>query len=279
MKASKRIISLIVVSIISISVIGCSNKNDVDDNDLSTNTSAGNEQQMESDVDNDLPDYKIALIDDSNIANAIRETIHIVIDGDYTLEQLESIAKKEALKYTKDNKVNALAIGFYEDEKNIGKGYDMGRVEYVPNGEWSDAINIQSGDYSNFKFVNHLEESISLKLPKGTSISEDKGETNVDLVKSDIKDINDNIKIDIDKQDDALIIKVTEVEDPILTADENTIASYTDWCLDNIKSDIKIIDFTVKMTSSSVRAMLETSKIETDNGRYYDANYIAENLK
>jgi len=279
MKASKRIISLIVVSIISISVIGCSNKNDVDDNDLSTNTSAGNEQQMESDVDNDLPDYKIALIDDSNIANAIRETIHIVIDGDYTLEQLESIAKKEALKYTKDNKVNALAIGFYEDEKNIGKGYDMGRVEYVPNGEWSDAINIQSGDYSNFKFVNHLEESISLKLPKGTSISEDKGETNVDLVKSDIKDINDNIKIDIDKQDDALIIKVTEVEDPILTADENTIASYTDWCLDNIKSDIKIIDFTVKMPSSSVRAMLETSKIETDNGRYYDANYIAENLK
>lgn len=89
------------------------------------------------------------------------------------MEQLESIAKKEALKYTKDNKVNALAIGFYEDEKNIGKGYDMGRVEYVPNGEWSDAINIQSGDYSNFKFVNHLEESISLKLPKGTSISED----------------------------------------------------------------------------------------------------------
>ena len=279
MKASKRIISLIVVSIISISVIGCSNKNYVDDNDLSTNTSEGNEQQMESDVDNDLPDYKIALIDDSNIANAIRETIHIVIDGDYTLEQLESIAKKEALKYTKDNKVNALAIGFYEDEKNIGKGYDMGRVEYVPNGEWSDAINIQSGDYSTFKFVNYLEESISLKLPKGTSVSEDKGETNVDLVKSDIEDINDNIKIDIDKQDDALIIKVTEVEDSIVTADENTIASYTDWCLDNIKSDIKTIDFTVKMPSSSVRAMLETSKIETDNGRYYDANYIAENLK
>ena len=69
-----------------------------------------------------------------------------------------------------------------KNQKNIGKGYDMGRVEYVPYGEWSKAIDVKAGDYSNFKFVNYLQESISSYFTEGTSISErSRGETECKL--------------------------------------------------------------------------------------------------
>ena len=98
------------------------NENNVEEDNTSSNSD--NKEDIANE-DIELPTYKIALIDDSNIANAIIKTIHIVVDGDYTLSQLNTIAEKEALAYVSKNKVNALAIGFYENEKNIGKGYDM----------------------------------------------------------------------------------------------------------------------------------------------------------
>ena len=253
------------------------NENNVEEDNTSSNNSDNKEDIANEDIE--LPTYKIALIDDSNIANAIRKTIHIVVDGDYTLSQLNTIAEKEALAYVSKNKVNALAIGFYENEKNIGKGYDMGRVEYVPYGEWSKAIDVKAGDYSNFKFVNYLQESISSYFTEGTSISEDKGETDVSLVKSDIEDINDGITVNTSKSKGVLTINVVESGEALFPASEVTISAYTDWCLDNIKSDIKTIDFTVKTNNGTVRALLDTDEILTDNGRYFDTNYIAENIQ
>ncbi len=139
MKKRKNII--ILCFFIAIFIFSCSNS-DVEDSKSQVN-------------------YEIVLVDDVNVGNVIRETIHIVVDGEYTLDELNTIAEKEALKYVKENKVNALAVGFYTDEDNIGKGYDMGRVEYVPYGNWAKAMEVKSGDYSNFEFVNYLNEPIN----------------------------------------------------------------------------------------------------------------------
>ena len=76
-----------------------------------------------------------------------------------------------------------------------------------------------------------------------------------------------------------LVINVVETQDAMFPANELTISAYTDWCLDNIKSDIKSIDFTVETNNGTVRALLDTSKVETSNGRYFDSNYIAKNIQ
>lgn len=278
MTLKKNIKNLILMTIVVISMTGCSNGESKNNNDNTENVS--NIEQVQSDNDElDLPDYKIALVDNTNIGNIIRETLHIVVEGDYDLDQLNAIAEKEALAYAEDNKVNALAVGFYEDKKNIGKGYDMGRVEYVPYGEWAKAMDVKAGDYSNFEFVNYLHESILSKLPKGTPITEDIGETDINLVKSDIKNINDGIDVNVTKNNDVLVIKIVETEDAMFEASELNISAYTDWCLDNIKSDIKTIDFTVQTNKGTVRTLLDTSKVETSNGRYFDSNYILENMQ
>lgn len=278
MKIKQNIKTLILITAIVLSITGCSNEEVNTNNDNSDTIS--NIEQTQSDKENtDLPNYKVALVDDANIGNVIRETLHIVVDGDYTLEQLNTIAEKEALAYVKQNKVNALAVGFYEDENNIGKGYDMGRVEYVPYGDWAKAIDVKAGDYSNFEFVNYLQELISSSLPQGTSITEDKGETDINLVKSDIEGVNDGLDVNVTKKGDVLVINVVETQDAMFPANELTISAYTDWCLDNIKSDIKSIDFTVETNNGTVRALLDTSKVETSNGRYFDSNYIAKNIQ
>lgn len=127
--------------------------------------------------------------------------------------------------------------------------------------------------------VNYLKEYISSSLPQGIDIVDDVGETDVNLVKSDIEGIYDDLKVDVSKQEGVLFIKVVENKESPLPASEFTISAYTDWCLDNIKDDIKSIDFTVNTSNGKVRAILDTSKIETSNGRYFSSNYIANNIQ
>lgn len=274
MKIKRSILALLVIT--SIGLMGCSNKTE---NKEVVNTEIQNEETQSQQIEYtmELPEYKVELIDNSNIGSVIRETIHIVVEGDYTLEELYSIAEKEALLYTKDNKVNALTVGFYREKDNIGKGYDMGRVEYVPNGELGDAVKVTTGDYSNFEFVNYLSKH--MELPQGQSIDSTSGETDLETVKNDILDVESSSIVDISKDGDTLVISIKEQEDhPFVDAEENAIATYTDWCLENIKSDITKLDISVTRPNSSVRAVLDLADMETSNGRYFDTNYIAKNI-
>lgn len=238
----------------------------------SSQTASTNENTREE----KLPEYKIELVDNTNLGSIIRETIHITVKGDYTLDDLYKIAEKEAKDYTANHKVNALAIGFYTDKENIGKGYDMGYVDYVPNGNWGDAVNIKAGDYSSFKFVNHLEEPIVTE--KGKDI--EAGKSDLKLIKKNFVDVYGNTDVKLSKNGDTLIVHLKEAEDnQFFDADENAIATYTDYCLDNIKSDIEYLDITVVRPSSSAQAVLSMDNMKNDNGRYFETDYIRDNIK
>lgn len=152
----------------------------------------------------------------------------------------------------------------------------MGRVEYVPNGNWGDAINIKSGDYSNFKFVNHLEEPMITE--KGKDI--ETGKSDLNIIKKDFEDVDDNTDVKLSKDGHTLVVYLKEAKDhPCVDAEENAISSYTDWCLDNIKSDIKYLDITVARPNSSVRSVLSMDKMKKDNGRYFETDYIRDNIQ
>lgn len=136
-------------------------------------------------------------------------------------------------------------------------------------------MNVTARDYNSFKFVNNLEES--LELQKGKSLEETQGSTDIEQVKNDVLKVEDTSKVNVSRDGSKLIINIKEIEEhSYVDAEENAIATYTDWCLDNIKSDISEIDITVERPNSSVHAILDTNKMETDNGRYFNTNYIRE---
>lgn len=107
-------------------------------------------------------DYYIARIDNANFGNIIKETLHIVILSKFSEEQLFEIAKTETERYISKNKVNSLTVGFYDksvldnDEWYIS-GFTHGQVDYLPNGDWNNISNINTGDYKTFQFVNKIK--------------------------------------------------------------------------------------------------------------------------
>lgn len=109
-----------------------------------------------------LPSYKVERVDSSEYAGAISDTLHVLVNGEYTNDDLYKIAEKEIKAYTIAHKVNAVTVGFYKSEDHVGKGYEMGYVEYVPNGNRTDALIVTAGDYSSFQFVDYLQDKNNL---------------------------------------------------------------------------------------------------------------------
>ncbi|MGL5066917.1 MAG: hypothetical protein ACRC6T_03695 [Sarcina sp.] len=226
-------------------------------------------------VEVSLPEYRVEEIGDASIGSCIRKNLEIVVTGEYTNEDLYNIAEKEIKDYSTKNKVNAITVGFYESADKIGDGYEMGKVEFVPNGQISEAINVKAGDYSTFKMVNLIEDKI--ELPKGEDLKV--GSSDIDLIKSEFESVREGNEVQMNLSNGVLKVVVKEEEDnPFGEADENSISVYTDWTLDNMKDDIKSIDITVKTPTSSVRAKLDMADMKTDNGRYFDLFDIIDNI-
>ncbi|MEW9501561.1 hypothetical protein [Jeotgalibacillus marinus] len=101
-----------------------------------------------------LIDYEIVEITDSNIGDVTIRPNYWVIPSDIyaTEEQLKLIAEDVTKQAKKDEPFNALSIFFIEDVSTVNAGNDMGVVNYAPNGEWSQAIEFDTGDYSKHKF-------------------------------------------------------------------------------------------------------------------------------
>lgn len=136
------------------------NKAEVEESKETTQQSVNQEKPQEVNTDNvSLGDvtYEIVSVDDSSTPQAVRHTMNIVVTGSEVTEaKLFKIAKLESLLYTSSNDVNALSIGFYSSASNIGQSYDYGSIDYAPNGDWSQAMNVEAGDYTNFEYDNNL---------------------------------------------------------------------------------------------------------------------------
>ena len=97
--------------------------------------------------------YKIVKEDDVSFGTVVRKSLHAVIPvGDYTEDEIKILLKHIAKKYISTNKVNALAVFLYDDENDVGEGYTIAMCDYAPNGNWSNARNVNTGDYKKFKY-------------------------------------------------------------------------------------------------------------------------------
>ncbi|MCL2481359.1 MAG: hypothetical protein FWF38_06585 [Spirochaetaceae bacterium] len=102
--------------------------------------------------------YTIMRVDNSPQGKARRFTYHVVIHPGTTKKEMEQISLRVLEYAKKENPFNALAVGFYDYSVLLGHGFRFGRVEFAPNGKWTDAATVKTGDYSSLKMVNYLKE-------------------------------------------------------------------------------------------------------------------------
>lgn len=254
------------------SLVGCGNESSKKDDPNRTSI----EERLKEVT---LPDYEVIKIEDSSYNDVVNKIIHICVkSSDYTLDDLLNIAEKEALEYTKENEVNALTIGFYENESLIGNGYELGRVDYAPEGNFTKGADVKTGDYSTFEFGNYLEEK---EVSLDNSLEE--GETDIEQIKSDFSVYGDTVEASKNGSNLNINISVANTDEGVdnLTtpSDESIISSYVNICLMNLKNDIETIDIKVVYGEKTIEAVLKSSELNFENGRQFTSEYITSCIK
>ena len=103
-----------------------------------------------------LPEYNIHKVDDESFAKAKRLVYRIEVPSTYSETQGRMIAEHIAeTRHTNCNLVNALGFFFYFPVADPNSRAD-GSINWAPNGEWADAITVQTGDYRSFRFVTEF---------------------------------------------------------------------------------------------------------------------------
>ena len=102
--------------------------------------------------------YNIVRVENSLQGKARRFTYHVVIGPGTTKKEMEQISLLVLQQAKKENPFNALAVGFYDYSVLLGHGFRFGRVEFAPNGKWTDANTVSIGDYSKLRMVSYIKE-------------------------------------------------------------------------------------------------------------------------
>lgn len=97
-------------------------------------------------------DYEIIDITSYDIVDAKRFLYSVVINEKSSIEKRKNIAKDIVEKAKKDREFNALDIHFYDYKEYLGDSYTLGAATYAPNGEWGDAMEVDTGDYDKLEY-------------------------------------------------------------------------------------------------------------------------------
>lgn len=103
-------------------------------------------------------DYEIVNKHDYSMPNAKRYSLDVVVKEMVTEEELKDLAEKIVEDMKKENKFNAISIGFYDYKEYVGLGYTLGGVDYAPNGQWSDADTVSAGQYKTMEYNYNVRE-------------------------------------------------------------------------------------------------------------------------
>ena len=121
-----------------------------------------------------LPEFNIYKVEDVSFASVRRLVYRIEVPKVYSESQGRMIAKHIVENnHTKKNPVNAVGFFFYFPVADPNSRAD-GSIDWAPNGNWADAMTVQTGDYSNFRFETQFWNERSLPdLYHGTRVKMD----------------------------------------------------------------------------------------------------------
>lgn len=100
--------------------------------------------------------YRVVEKGDISYANVKRPFWEVVVEEKVSIEALQDLSKELIEQAKKEEKFNAIVIGFYDYEEYIGTGYTLGKVEYAPDGDWSKANTVRAGDYKKMDYKYNL---------------------------------------------------------------------------------------------------------------------------
>lgn len=134
-------------------------------------------------------------------------------------------------------------------------------------------------DYTSTKSNTNYDSKCDYKLTadkQAIKIKSKHEKTDLDLLSRDFENCNDTAEVIINKIDETLTITIyQDCHAAGMPLDFHSIAQYTDWALDNIKSDIKILDIAIIDDKSKAHAILEMDKRTND---YFSEEYIMERM-
>lgn len=123
-----------------------------DDEDGSAATTDGSSSEREAEA----PSYQIDSEGDISYAGVVRLEFNVVTENhpdDLTDKELLALAEGIVDKATNEQAVNAIVIHIWDDPAGVGSTGNDAKVEWAPYGEWEDAGEVETGDYSEHEYV------------------------------------------------------------------------------------------------------------------------------
>lgn len=116
--------------------------------------------------DGDIPEYSIVEKEEDFVGGNRRYHIRAAIDPFVDEAEIEAAARSITEQLKAENDFSAVVIFFYDHPEVIDDPYTVAKVEYAPDGVWSNAIHATPGEYENFEFIFNLGSVMSGLLPK-----------------------------------------------------------------------------------------------------------------
>lgn len=113
--------------------------------------------------------YEVVKREDVSFGTSVRIVYRIVVSDDLTEEELREIAQELIDQETAQQDVNAIAIFAYLPGTDTEGVYTAGQATWAPHGDWAQANEVVTGDYSEHELVvdaepvfEPIESSVSL---------------------------------------------------------------------------------------------------------------------
>lgn len=104
-------------------------------------------------IDKDkVVDYDIYSISEDNIGNAKRYSYKVIINEKAEVEELKETSKRIIQIAKQKKEFNGFNIFLYDYKEYADGIFTLGRVRYVPDGDWGKAGEVQPGDYEKLDY-------------------------------------------------------------------------------------------------------------------------------
>ena len=99
-----------------------------------------------------IPAHVVVSTQDLSYIAARRYNLRVALPAYYSQEEIEQIARVVVARITASEPVNALSIMFYAPGTETTGAWDVGVIDWAPNGRWADASSVNAGDYRSFRY-------------------------------------------------------------------------------------------------------------------------------
>ena len=99
-----------------------------------------------------VPTYQTVSTEDLSYSVVRRIQVRVTLPEHYSRSEIETISRAVVADVTRKQDVNAISILFYSPNSATDAAWDIASVDWAPNGQWTDAGKVQTGNYQSFRY-------------------------------------------------------------------------------------------------------------------------------